>query len=579
MTASPGWPLETSRRSLLDAIGAATDLTLVRRWDSLDDELAAAGIRELLDHRPLREIDIATLAFTRGDTALIAGGGFSRPDHGLMTRALAIAELRYERVIVLPGSFDPAEDVVRAALARTKAVVFTCDPASLSRIETLCDARLAHSCSLYLDFPDRRDAGAGVLNAFRSDPMSERQRRPPDNDDISLTKRDLAGWLDAIAAHEVVRTDRGQVMIAAALIGKQVEFAPSPYEELDSLAAFSLSGRSVRRTVEKASAPVTPSMAPKPRAARRSAARVTAIVVSRDRPVLATRALDSLASSTVSLRTFVLDNNSAPEAAQELATACADRPDVELRRSERNLGCGGGRRLAVTHAQTEFVLFLDDDAQLQPGALELLLTELDHNPEAGAVTATVISRSGTIMHSGGALKLTDEFATFGLTCMGQPLKGSQLPASGPTGWVPGTAALIRRALLERFPLEDEMAYFEDNEWCYRVELAHPGSFRRSREALVVHDHVPKRVLERSLPGRASAVEWLAAHALFYGRHGLLLDMILFNLVPELRTSSGKRDLAGARLLMTLVAERGTDWLLMEWINGELEGFLTANRLL
>ncbi|MHB8691502.1 MAG: glycosyltransferase [Solirubrobacteraceae bacterium] len=210
-------------------------------------------------------------------------------------------------------------------------------------------------------------------------------------------------------------------------------------------------------------------------------ARVTAVVLSNDLPVLALEALESLARSGVPTRTLVLDNGSPPEAAAVLMDACAARDETELHRSDSDLGTAGGRRFAVERVDTEFVLFLDDDAELLPFALTHLVGELDAWPEAGAVTATVVNADGLVFHSGGSLRVTADQADFTLHGAGVSFEEATLPPPGPAGWVPGTAALIRRSLLDEFPIDTSMrAYYEDNEWCYRVAHAHDHSAARAR---------------------------------------------------------------------------------------------------
>jgi glycosyltransferase involved in cell wall biosynthesis len=308
--------------------------------------------------------------------------------------------------------------------------------------------------------------------------------------------------------------------------------------------------------------------------------RVTAVVLTHNRPGLALRALDSLARATVPAHILVIDNNSDTDAARTLIAACAAREDTELHRSDVNLGCAGGRRLAVELVDSEFVLFLDDDAELLPNALEHLLDDLDAHPETGAVSATVVNADGLVFHSGGSVRLTSEIADFSLIGGDLPFEDAALPPTGPAGWVPGTAVLTRRVLLDEFPIDDAMsAYFEDNEWCHRVELARPGSFRRSREALVLHHFTPKFVPGTAFSSRSVGVQLLAAQARFYERHGLLLTPSLFYVVPDLSGPDGTPDLASARLLMELVSAKGTAWTLAAWTNGELAGLMGAGRRL
>jgi glycosyltransferase involved in cell wall biosynthesis len=302
--------------------------------------------------------------------------------------------------------------------------------------------------------------------------------------------------------------------------------------------------------------------------------RVTAVLLTHNRAELLGRALDSLEQSGPSPKVIVIDNASASGPARRVAEDCARRPQVTLHRSEEDLGCAGGRRLGVRLADTEFVLFLDDDAELLPGALEHLVAELDAHPSAGAVAPTVVGVDGRVLHSGGDLENTGELAVFLPRDAGTAVDAPTLEESGETGWVQGTAALVRRDLLTEFEIDAEMAaYFEDAEWSYRVSLARPGIFRRSREALAVHNFEARPYGGATLRARSATVRMLAACARFHELHGVLLAPALFEIMPELSGDDGMWDRAAARLLMELVTARGPDWVLAAWMAGDLDVLL------
>jgi glycosyltransferase involved in cell wall biosynthesis len=574
----PAAAIDASRTRILEEIGEPPDLTLVRGVGNRGDDLIWAGTRELLADHIYREVDMSGLCAAAGHTVVLSGGGaWCRPFHDLMPRALAIAELRFERVIVLPSSFDPSEDEVRDALSRTRATVFARERHSYRRITSLCDARIAHDCAFFFDFAPWLRDGQGTLNAFRTDPEARvGSLVPPRNDDISFTAPSLEHWLETIASHQTVRTDRAHVMIAGALLGKQVEFAPTSYHKLDGIADYALSHYRVTRLAPARPWPQSPAPSRSSAPARRSRAQVTAVVLSRDRPAQALRAIDSLRRNSVSSETLVIDNNSSEEAGAELAGGCATREAVLLRRLDRNLGCAGGRQFALESVGSEYVLFLDDDAELEPGALDLLVGELAAHPECSAVTATVLLPDGTVHHSGGSLRESDGVVGFSLTGLGE--SPSALPATGPAGWMPVTAALIRREVLEEFPIETRMSAYGDNEWSYRVGRARPGSFRRSLEARAVHHFTPKHWPDVDLLRRAHDLELLHPQARFHERHRVLLEAV-FDLVPELTDAAGVRDQRAARLLMELLLAKGIDWTLMEWMNGNLDGLLGGGRRL
>jgi GT2 family glycosyltransferase len=569
--------IERSRRAILEELGDPPDLTVAWTRGNVGDLLIAAGVRALLADRVYREVDLDGMCCATGHTVLLSGSGaFSRDYHELMPRALAVAGLRFERAIVLPSSFDPGEDIVREALSLTEATVFAREPESFRRIVSLCDARLAHDCAFFFDYAPYRRQGRGTLNAFRTDKEGLPGRSlPPDNDDVSASASGLDQWLGRIADHALVRTDRAHVMIAGALLGKQVEYAPSNYHKLEAIARYSLADRPVTLIDEQLVKPGSRGLQPR-RTARR-AARVNAIVVTRDRPDRAARAVESVFSSATAAEAIVLDNNSSTLNARALQAAMSGLSAVTLQRSDRNLGCAGGRSHALTRASAEFVLFLDDDAELAHGALDDLVADLDAHPDALATSAVVLLPDGLVQHSGGWLAVERDRVRFGLIGDGLAC-ADELPPSGPADWVPGTAALLRRSALERYPLDPRMSsYYEDNEWSYRVWLERPASLRRSREAHAIHHLAGKHFAGVDFATRSAAVELLAAQAAFLERHGKLLDIDLFGLVPELRTESGHCDVVAARLLIELIGSKGTDWVFARWMSGELEPLLGHSR--
>ncbi len=417
------------------------------------DDPALAQFSALLADHIYREVAFEQVCEATGDTVVLDGGpGFTRAADHLMPRALAVAELRFDHVVVLPTTIDESCDIVREVLAASRAT----------------------------------------------------------------------------------------------FIGARVEAGTDPYR----------------------SAP----LAAPTRAPASPPARVTAVILTRAQPDGALRAADSVLAAAVETAVLVLDNNSRDADARVLAAGVRDRDGIWLHRSDRNLGTGGGRSFGVEHGAGDYVLFIDDDAVLAPGALEALVAELDQHPEAVAATATVVGADGRVQHSGGWVEVAGGIAHF--TALGEGQRLEDLPPSGPIGWVPGTAMLARRELFARFPIDPGIApYYEDNEWCHRIALECPGCFRRSREAVVIHDRLLPPPPPQDFEMRSRAVDLLVAHAAFYRRHGLLLAPALFDLVHQLKDQDGESDAAGARVLLELVLARGPDWVFMEWMNGGLRDLL------
>jgi GT2 family glycosyltransferase len=603
--------VERSRREILDAIGEPPDLVFVRGSEGLGAELIRAGTRELLRDRAFREIDVEELPSASGHTGLVCGGGgFCRPSHELMPHVLAVAEMRFERVVLLPTTFDASVDEVRRALENTQAVVFAREQESYKQIQPLCDARLAHDCSFFFDYVPYLHRGSGILQAFRTDAESAGELPiPPDNDDISLTAGTLDHWLKEIASHELIRTNRAQVLVAGALLGKAVEFVSSSDFKLPAIADYALSefpvtaiptmtsparprpqlasspcsrqGEALRERLRASAEINQPPSATRLRDAT-GVPRVTAVILSHERPEMVLRAVQSVCAQRIPVDILVVDNNSGARTRSMLGEAYGrDHPRIRVHLSDRNLGCAGGRRLGVNLVNSEFVLFLDDDAELMPGALEHMVSELDDHTNIEAVSALVVIPDGRVSHSGGIYSESAKMASFTLGSSGLPFGDERIPPSGPCDWIVGTAPLVRTSLLHQFPFDADMrAYYDDNEWSYRVRRARPDCFRRSRDALVLHHAGDGPWGRTDFAGRAQLVSFIRTAAYFYRKHGLLLrvpGLDVFAAMPELTRTDETLDTRGARLVMELANTHSADWLLLEWMAGNLDPILGVER--
>jgi GT2 family glycosyltransferase len=470
---------------------------------------------------------------------------------------------------------------VRQALTRTCATVFARETASLRETRPLCDARLAHDCAFFFNFDPYKRPGIGTLNAFRLDPEGLGHELPAGNHDISRDVADLQEWLELISAHAMVRTDRAHVMIAAALMGKSVQAAATRYHKIPSLVTTWLRQFPVE-LISVADGPgppagkfVRPAMTV-PSQAPSYGARVTAVVVSRDRPESLRRAVRSVTGSEEVERVVVFDSNSDPAGRPQLSALEIEDDRVLIRRSERDLGRAGGRRQAAELADTEFVLFLEDSVELGNGTIGPLVAELDAAPDGAGVTPVVVDPAGTVLHYGGELNISAEVAEFVRGSTGARADAAELPPSGRTSWLPASCALVRTSVLRDIPIDDQMVpAYEDAEWSYRaIKAGH--ALRRCREAVVIqHPDRSAGAPSSQLVACALRVERLPAMARFCARHHLLLGMNLSEVGPELQLPDGTTDFVALRRLLELVDDRGVDWTISEWMNGGLVELLAG----
>ncbi|MCA1636226.1 MAG: polysaccharide pyruvyl transferase family protein [Acidobacteria bacterium] len=241
-SAPPRLDLEESRAKLLGALRGAADITVIRNWGPLGDQLIHAGVRQLLRGVDYREIGLGQIDGARGDLAIVTGGGAWCGAHQHLPPLLPRIEKQFARTVVFPSSFDTSISTVAKVLGRTRALVFAREFVSYEGIRNLCRADVAHDTAFFFDFRQHRRPGGGTLLAFRKDAEALTDTVPPGNRDIAVDCESLDEFLWTIARHEVVKTDRAHVMIAAALLGKEVYFSASNYHKLPALAACSLQG-------------------------------------------------------------------------------------------------------------------------------------------------------------------------------------------------------------------------------------------------------------------------------------------------------------------------------------------------
>ena len=158
---------------------------------------------------------------------------------------------------------------------------------------------------------------------------------------------------------------------------------------------------------------------------------------------------------------IVVDNGStdgSPEAAGALG------PDVRLLRTGSNVGYAQACDLAASEARGEFLMFLNNDATLEPGCLDRLLEEADIDQRT-AVWQPVVTADRSGFESAGGMFTRAGF----IWRLSEPLTDRPYPvftAMGP-------CLLVRRRVFEDVGGFDPslFAYSEDVDLCWQVRLA------------------------------------------------------------------------------------------------------------
>jgi N-acetylglucosaminyl-diphospho-decaprenol L-rhamnosyltransferase len=158
----------------------------------------------------------------------------------------------------------------------------------------------------------------------------------------------------------------------------------------------------------------------------------------------------------------------------------------------RGFAASCNRGIQSTHAP--FVLLLNPDAFLMPGALVALLEAAVSRPRAGIVGALVIDQKGRVQAgSYGHFPSLASAVGLHLWRSWQRLRGNTTLSPRPprataqVDWVTGAAMLVRRAAIEEVGSLDEgfFLYYEDIDWCWRMR-ARGWEVLLEPTAMVVH---------------------------------------------------------------------------------------------
>jgi GT2 family glycosyltransferase len=267
---------------------------------------------------------------------------------------------------------------------------------------------------------------------------------------------------------------------------------------------------------------------------------VAAVIVSFNTPEELRRCLRSLADhATLPLQVIVVDNASADLSREMVRREFAT---VLLLESEENLGFARAANRGLREARAPFVLFLNSDAEVRPGALETLVSLLDTRLELGVVAPRTVGTDGTIqVSSGPALTPLREWGQRRLV---RGVRG-RVPAAlaraerihaeeHEPAWVSAACLLARRPALLAVGGFDEafFLYEEDADLCVRVRRA-GWRILFTPTAEVLH-HLGRSMARAS--SRAD-LEYHRSHILYYRKHNGRLPLALLRAHVFLRALS------------------------------------------
>lgn len=265
-------------------------------------------------------------------------------------------------------------------------------------------------------------------------------------------------------------------------------------------------------------------------------ARVCAILVSWNTRDELLRALASLKATAQVREILVVDNASSDGS---VAAVRAAYPDVTVIENAENLGFGRACNQGLQATTAPYVLLLNSDAELRPGALEAMAEILDAHADAAVIGPRTRFPDGAIQVSWGRFpgplsEWHQRRLVLGIEArLPGALKHAEQIASREhePDWVSASCWLARREVLLAVGLFDEgfFLYEEDVDLCYRLREAGWRIVFTPRAEVIHHQGASNA---RS-SGRALA-EYHRSHLRYYRKHNNPLSVAALWLAQRLR---------------------------------------------
>ncbi|MCO5182770.1 MAG: glycosyltransferase family 2 protein [Anaerolineae bacterium] len=194
---------------------------------------------------------------------------------------------------------------------------------------------------------------------------------------------------------------------------------------------------------------------------------------------------------SVRVETFVVDNASADHSVAMLKERYGW---VTLIENSENVGFACANNQAVRLAQGRYILLLNSDTEIEPGALAILIAFLNQHPEAGAVGARLLNSDGSLQISAHPaptlarelwyLLHLDRLHPWAI----YPMPAWPVDQPQRVEILKGACILLRHTVLDEIGLLDEdfFMYSEEVDLCKRVEQAGWELYWEPRAVIIHH---------------------------------------------------------------------------------------------
>lgn len=248
------------------------------------------------------------------------------------------------------------------------------------------------------------------------------------------------------------------------------------------------------------------------------------------------RVLPSLQQDINDHQIIVVDNASSDGSADLVREQF---PDVRLIKSGANLWYSGGNNLGFRSAEGDYVLILNADTVIPPGALATMLAYLDNHPAVGAITSRMTFADGRVQ------RICSRFNRYSDLLLAYTPLGMLLPwlrtrhtrEMWYTEWdrnstravevAPGSCLMVRRSILAQIGGFDERLklFFTDDDLCRRITGA-GCAIHYVAEVTILHDEHASLNKVPLITTRVYFADMITYTQIYFGRIAALVLVAL-----------------------------------------------------
>lgn len=157
----------------------------------------------------------------------------------------------------------------------------------------------------------------------------------------------------------------------------------------------------------------------------------------------------------------------------ELEAAIKNFANIKYISTDSNLGFAGGNNAGLPHCKGEYVYFINNDTEVDPGLLEPMVNCFKQNEGVGMVSSKIIfDPDRETLQYAGATELNPYTMRNRSIGYGEKDRG-QYDFCKPTGFVHGASMMVPMEVIRGIgPMYEEyFLYYEEYDWCQRIRNA------------------------------------------------------------------------------------------------------------